>query len=275
MRNLIIFIRRYSNFLFFLFLEIICLGMVVKNNNLQGTAWLNSTNKISSRLFTQFNNLQYYFQLKATNERLVKQNQRLLNLLPSSFDAMDTLQKIVADTALHQKFLYRQAKVVNNSVNNLTNYITIHRGSNQGVQPNMGVISTDGVVGIVRSVSPHYAVVMSLLNKETRISARLKSGESGTVSWDGENAAFALLKGIPKTSSIHLGDTVWTSGYSTLFPAGIPIGYISQFSEKSTSNFYVIRIRLATHFYTLQYVYVIEDLMGDEQKNLESTETKE
>ncbi|MBC9931142.1 rod shape-determining protein MreC [Chitinophaga qingshengii] len=292
MRNLIIFFRRYFNFFLFLLLEVICIVLVVQNNNLQRSAYVNSANNISGKLYDKYNNVQYYFHLKATNDSLVAENTRLHNALHTSFDSMvtgtglkiDTIRQYSDDT-LHRvigtqirRYKYFEAKVINNSISKPINYLTIHRGSLQGIRPNMGVISNSGVVGVVRSVSDNYAVVLSMLSKSNSvsISARLgQSKEMGSVHWDGESAGYAQLRDIPKSAKVHKGDTVVTSGFSALFPENIPIGYVDtvMVSDKSGTSFN-IRLRLATNFYNVQYVYVIENLLKDEQQRLEDSTYK-
>jgi len=291
-RNLIIFLRRYFNFFLFLLLEVICIVLVFQNNNFQRTAYINSANNISGKLYDKYNNIQYYFHLKATNDSLVAENTRLHNALASSFDSVstangvriDTIRKYSDDSARKvigaevRKYYYAEAKVVNNSLNKPMNYITIHRGSKQGIKPNMGVISSSGVVGVVRSVSDNYAVILSLLSKSNSvsISARLQNGkEMGSVHWDGDDPEYATLRDIPKSAKMHKGDTVVTSGFSALFPENIPIGYIvgyMQGDKSSTSR--PIKLKLATNFYNLQYVYVIENLLKDEQQRLEDSTYK-
>jgi len=288
-RNLIIFLRRYFNFFLFLLLEVICIVLVFRNNDFQKTAYLNSANSISARLYNRYNNVQYYFHLKATNDSLVNENARLHNILRSSFDSVtlddlvktDTLRTYSTDTTRKvtgielRRYLYHAAKVVNNTVSNPINYITIHRGSANGLKPNMGVIGPSGVVGIVRSVSENYAVVLSLLSKGRNFgfSARLsQSKEMGTVRWYGGDAGYALMEDVPKSVRLVKGDTVVTSGYSALFPENIPIGYVESYSlpDKSSTS-YSIKIKLATNFYNLQYVYVIDNMLKDEQKSLEDS----
>ena len=292
MRNLIIFFRRYFNFFLFLLLEVICLVLVFQRNNFQRAAYLSSANDISGKLYDKYSNVQYYFHLKSTNDSLVNENVRLHNFLSSSYDSIITSNGIKVDTirrysddTLHRvvstqvlKYQYFAAKVINNSVNKPVNYITIHRGSAQGIRPNMGVISPSGVVGVVRSVSENYAVVLSLLSKSNSvsISARVGKGkEMGSVHWDGDDAGYALLKDVPKSAKVYKGDTVVTSGYSALFPENIPIGYVENITiGDKASTAYTIRVKLATNFYNLQYVYVIENLLKDEQQRLEDSTYK-
>ncbi|MGE7777450.1 rod shape-determining protein MreC [Chitinophaga sp. NPDC101104] len=296
MRNLIIFLRRYFNFFLFLLLEVICLIFVFRTNNFQRTVYLNSANGVSGKLYTRYNDIQYYFHLKSTNDSLVSENLALLQQLPTSFEEkdtaslvkFDTLRKFTNDTARKllstevRKFLYRSAKVVNNSVNKPVNFITINRGSKDGIRPNMGVIGPNGVVGVVRTASENYAVIISLLTKSSgstssfSFSSRLKnSGEIGTVYWDGYDGGHVTMKDVPRSAKLHKGDTVVTSGFSAVFPENMNIGYIDTFyiGEKASTSF-TIRLKLATNFYNLQYVYVIENLLRDEQERLEDSTRK-
>jgi rod shape-determining protein MreC len=288
-RNLIIFLRRYFNFFLFLLLEVICIVLVFRNNDFQKTAYLNSANSVSARLYNRYNNVQYYFHLKATNDSLVNENARLHNILRTSYDSVtldnlvktDTIRTYSTDTTRKvvgielRRYLYHAAKVVNNTVNAPINYITIHRGSANGLKPNMGVIGPSGIVGVVRSVSENYAVVLSLLSKGRNFgfSARLShSREMGTVRWYGGDAGYALMEDVPKSVRLVKGDTVVTSGYSALFPENIPIGYVESYSlTDKGSTAYTIRIKLATNFYNLQYVYVVDNMLKDEQKSLEDS----
>jgi rod shape-determining protein MreC len=288
-RNLIIFLRRYFNFFLFLLLEVICIVLVFRNNDFQKTAYLNSANSVSARLYNRYNNVQYYFHLKATNDSLVNENARLHNILRTSYDSVtldnlvktDTIRTYSTDTTRKvvgielRRYLYHAAKVVNNTVNAPINYITIHRGSANGLKPNMGVIGPSGIVGVVRSVSENYAVVLSLLSKGRNFgfSARLShSREMGTVRWYGGDAGYALMEDVPKSVRLVRGDTVVTSGYSALFPENIPIGYVESYSlTDKGSTAYTIRIKLATNFYNLQYVYVVDNMLQDEQKSLEDS----
>lgn len=273
MRNLVIFIRRYFNFFLFLILEVICLSLVFNHDSYQRTAYLSSANAVSGFLFGEYNQIKSYFHLKAVNDSLSLQNTRLLNQLPANFTAADTSSGIKKDSNGQRQYEYFPAKVVNNSVNSLLNYITIHRGSDQGIAAGMGVAGPNGIVGIVRQASKNYAVIMSLLHKNTRISALLpRTNNFGSVQWNMEelDPGYGLLTDIPKNVPVYKGDTVITSGYSAIFPRGFTIGYVDQVMENRSSNFHIIKIRFATDFRTLQYVYVIKNLNAAEQHQVES-----
>lgn len=235
-------------------------------------------NEITGRVSQRYNNVEYYFQLKKTNEALARENERLLNLLKENFDAPDSTSRVVIDSVrfdtleTFRKYRYRLARIVNNSLSLQNNYITIHRGENQGVKKDMGVISSDGFVGTVVNTSENFAVVMSLFNRQSNVSARLKkTGEIGKVQWDGENVDYITMVNVPKSVQVTKGDTVVTSGYSLTFPYGIPIGTVLSIIEDKTSNFYTLKIKPATNFFNVQYVNVIENLQKNEQKALEES----
>ncbi|HYC28522.1 MAG TPA: rod shape-determining protein MreC, partial [Chitinophagaceae bacterium] len=154
------------------------------------------------------------------------------------------------------------------------NYITIHRGENQGVKRDMGVISSSGIVGTVVNTSANYATVMSMLHRQSRMRASLKkSGETGTVQWDGNSPLFLTLIDIPKSARIAKGDSIVTS-YSDRFPPGLLVGTVYEIIEDKASNFYTLKLKPGTNFFNLQYVYVIENLQRDEQKQLEEATKK-
>lgn len=253
---------------------ILCLSLVFNHNYYQRVSFLSSTNKVSGYLFGKYNNFEYYFHLRAVNDSLAVQNTRLLNQLPEDFASPDTSYKVIKDSAGKRQYLYMPAKVVNNSVNSLSNYITLYRGSDEGVEDGMGVVGPQGVVGIVRKVSSHYAVVMSLLHKDTRISAQLQNtGNFGSVKWDisALKPDEGILTDIPKNVPVHIGDSVVTSGFSAIFPQGLLIGYVNKISEVSSNNFHRIGIHFATHFQELQYVYIIKNFNAEEQHDLEAS----
>ncbi|MBS1975312.1 MAG: rod shape-determining protein MreC, partial [Bacteroidetes bacterium] len=197
MRNVFLFIGRYFNFLFFLVLLIIALSLLFRYNKFHQAAFSNVATEITGRINAKYNGIEYYFDLKSTNDALVKENERLNQLLKSSYEAPGLLNKLMTDTVMIdslkkiQKYIYREAKVVASSVSSQTNYLTIHRGSSQNIRPNMGVISPSGIVGTVISVSPNFAVVMSMLHRQYTVVVKLKnSGERGKVEWDGVSPSY-------------------------------------------------------------------------------------
>ena len=281
MRNIFLFIRRYFNFLFFLVLQIIALSFLFRYNKFHEAAFMGVANELTGRVSSKYSNVEYYFHLKKTNESLAHQNELLLNQLKDNFQSPDSLTKIVLDTTqidtlgIARKYLWREARVVNNSVSLQNNYITIHRGERQGVRKDMGVISPQGIVGMVVNTSENFSVVMTMLNRQSSVSAKiLKTGEIGKVQWDGRSPGFITMINIPKSVPVVKGDSVVTSGYSLSFPPGIMIGVIADIIDDKTSNFYTLNLKPSTNFYSLEYVTVVDNLQKDEQKRLEEAERK-
>lgn len=254
--------------------------MLFRYNKFHEAAFMGITKEMTGSIYEKANSVEYYFHLKTTNDSLVKENARLRNMLAANFEASDTAQQIITDTipidtlGTVRKFISREARVANNTTSTQNNYITIHRGENQGVRKDMGVISSSGVVGTVVNTSANYSTVMSLLHRQSRMRASLKkSGETGTVQWDGNTPLYLTLIDIPKSAKITKGDSVVTS-YSDRFPKGLLVGTVLSIIDDKSSNFYTLRLTPATNFFSLQYVYVIENLQRDEQKQLEEATRK-
>jgi rod shape-determining protein MreC len=280
-RNIFLFIRRYFNFLFFLVLQIIALSFLFRYNKFHEAAFMGIANEVTGRISDKYSNVEYYFHLKKENEALARRNEQLLNLLPSNFQSPDTSVQLVKDTIAYdttgsqRRYLWRSALVVGNSVSLQNNYITIHRGESQGVQKDMGVVSSDGLVGTVVNVSDNYAVVMSLLHRQSSVSAKIKkTGEIGKVQWDGTSPSFVTMTNVPKSVKLTKGDSVVTSGYSLRFPEGVLVGTVEGLIDDKTSNFYTLRLKPAANFYNVGHVFVIENLQKDEQKKLEEATRK-
>jgi len=240
-------------------------------------------NEVTGSISKKYNDVEYYFHLKATNDSLVKENARLHNIQPSSFENADTANIIKVDTLLKdtmgtRKFLFMEAKVVNNSVTQENNYITLHRGAKQGVKPDMAVIGPDGIVGKVILVSDNYSRVMSLLNHKSKVNAMLKKGfYTGDLEWDGGDPSYLKLSNISKSAKVQKGDTVLTSNISEelSFPPGLMVGTVAEILPSPESSFLTLKIKSATNFYTLQYVYLTENMQLEEQKALEAKTPKD
>jgi rod shape-determining protein MreC len=274
-RNLFAFLRRYSILLLFLLTEGICLFILFQYNTYHQSVYLDKSSEITGRIQQRYSSVEQYFHLREENEILRKKLNELQNNLSQNFQSPDTAllvktEKVSVDSVTKErKYLYREASVINNSISQPNNYLTLHRGSLQGVAPGMVVIGPDGVVGTVLDVSENFAYVMSLLHKQSRVSARLKkTGESGRVEWDGVDPKIVQLKDIPKSSKLQKGDTVETSLFSD-FPPGIPVGVIEKFVPDKSSTFYSIQLRLFTDFSKVHHVFVVENLQRDEQMELE------
>lgn len=237
---------------------------------------MNIANEVTGKIYKQYNNVEYYFQLKKTNDSLVKANEMLYNKLKQDFEMPDTVNKTAIDTIQidstekYRKYKYMQAKVIGNSISLPNNYIQLNRGALQGLQKDLGVIDiNNAVVGTVIDISNNYAVVMSLLHRQSNISAKLKKGgEVGNVVWDGKNSNIVILKDIGKNTKVNKGDSVITSGFSEKFPYGLLIGTIEEIAEDKSSNVYTLKVRTAANFHNLEYVYIINNLQKQEPSEL-------
>ena len=237
---------------------------------------MNVANEVTGKIYNQYNNIEYYFQLKRTNDSLVKANERLYNKLKQDFEIPDTVNKFTIDTIKidslekHRKYLYMEAKVIGNSVSLPNNYIQLNRGILQGIQKDMGVIdANNAVVGTVIDISNNFAVVMSLLHRQSNISAKLKkTGETGNIVWDGVKPGIVLLKEIGKNVKVNIGDSVITSGFSDKFPYGLLIGTIIEIADDKSTNVYTLKVKSAANFYNVQFVYIINNLQKEEPAEL-------
>ncbi|MFN4882533.1 MAG: rod shape-determining protein MreC [Bacteroidota bacterium] len=270
MRNLILFLIRYNAFLVFILLEALSVYLMISNNSFHETGFMKTANNISGYVFTRYQSVMSYVHLKKENEKLVNENAYLRSLLPGAFYD-DSYQVVsVSDTNKKQIYTYIPSRVIKLSTNQFNNYITINKGTLQGIKPRMAVISPDGIVGIVKQVTPHFSSIITLLHQDLEVSGRIGvEGFVGSVYWDGKDYQYAKLKEIPKQIVIKKGDKVTTSGGSIFFPENIVIGTVSSFTKETEDNFYDITIRLNTDFSTLQTVYVVNYLLQDEQQQLE------
>jgi rod shape-determining protein MreC len=239
------------------------------------------TGDVTGKLYTNFNDVYSYFSLRKINQQLAEENAALRNRLKSDFQIPDTGKFIFTDTLKidslqkTRKYLFLPARVVGNSVSSQTNYLTLHRGSNGGVKKGMAVMGPQGIVGVVVDVSPNYSRVMSLLHRNSRVSAMLKKDNSfGSIEWDGDSPNELTLRNISKGTTVNKGDTVVTSSYSANFPPGLMIGTVSGTENEASSNFYTLKVKPATNFFTLQYVYVIANKYYNEQTSLENNKLK-
>lgn len=281
MKNIFVFIRRYFNFIFFVVLQILSLVLLVNFNDTYQAAYAGIANEVTGSINLQYNKIQNYFHLKENNRLLLEENTRLKNLLKINFEDADSsrlvvLDSLIRDTLGHQrKYMWLPAKVINNTVSGQMNYLTLHRGSSQGVKKDMAVVSSKGIVGVVIDMSENYSRVMSLLHRNSKVSAMLKTTKMiGSVEWDGKDPHFITLRNIPKSTPVAKGDSVVTSSYSANFPSNLLIGTVDEIAKDPASNFFIIRLRTATNFYSLEYVNLVENVQWEEQRRLEAAPVK-
>lgn len=276
MRNLFRFLTKNSFVFLFLICEFFAFWMIIANNNYQNSKFFNSSNFLVGNFYASVNSINDYFHLKEVNKELAEQNAKLQANNISSFVKVYGRIFEINDTAYHQTYMYSSAKVVNNSTNKRQNYITIDKGDLNGVAAEMGVISAQGVVGIVKNVSKNFGSVMSILHDKNKLSAKIKkSGYYGSLVWEGNNYREAQLKDIPNHVKLVVGDTVVTTGYSSIFPENILIGTVQEFDLPEGNNFYNITVRFAVDFKNLSHVYVVRSLQKAEKEKLETESQKE
>ena len=264
MKGLFHFIEKYHFPIIFVILEIIAFTLFINQHSYQRSRFLNSANRISGALFESYTQVSQYLGLRKANQLLAKENRQfhefVLNLPGSE----------PKHSAIEDQYHVFPARVINNSVNLQNNYFTINKGKKDSISPEMAVLAPDGAVGVVKAVSDHYSLCISLLNCKFSLSARLnKSDYFGSLSWDGTNYRFAYLHEIPGHVLLHPGDTIVTSGYSAMFPENIIIGTIDSYQKTQGEYFYLIKVKLAADFKNLRSVYIINNRLKKEQHLLE------
>lgn len=280
MRNFILFIRRFFNLILFLGIEIVCIMLISRTNTLQGNDIVSSANTVSGLVYKKQSDVVYYFGLRKMNDSLLHEN-ALLRKQIDALRSVDTLKDSLvhkpispSDTSVHivqfADYVYRTARVINNSTNASNNYITINRGSNDGIAKNMAVISGTGIVGRVEHVSPRFASVLSILSTKQKVSAKLKDGTNGYIIWDEKQPNVLIMTDVPQQAKVKKGDSVFTAMFS-IFSPDILIGTVIKSVLQKKNAMQLIYLQSSTNFHNLQYVYVIENKLGAEKKQLEDS----
>lgn len=277
MRNIFLFIQRYFVLLCFFVLQGVALYMLFQYNRYHKTAFTGVAYEVTGLVNTQVDKVDDYFHLREENRRVHQMNDSLLNLLGSNYASTDTSAQRITDslqindsTKSVRRYLWRPAKVVYGTIGFEKNYIQLNSGANQGIRDNMAVLNSNGsLVGLVVNVSPNFSQVMTLLHTQSRVPASLKkSNVFGTLEWDAVHPRYVFLKGISRDVEVKKGDSVLTSIYSYNYPPGFLIGTIDSISTDKASGFYLLKVRTATDFASLQQVFVVENLQRDEQVRL-------
>ena len=280
MRNLFNFIIRNSHWLLAALLVAFSFYLVFTHNSYQRSVYLTSANHVTGWFYSLSKDVTSFFHLRKSNQLLLDRSAELekeILALKGRIDILTVTDSVemkvfVSDSILQPQFNFISAEVVNLSFSGTNNFITINKGSQQGIRPDMGVISANGgIVGVVSQVTSKFSVVIPVINPKFRLSAKLKNSENyGSVSWDGTSIREAQLQELPKHEAFHKGDTVLTS-FSRIFPRNVIIGFVNSEGRSRDDNFNTFNIQLATNFYTLQDVLVIDDTYYEEQKQLEDT----
>ena len=269
MHNLIRFFRRYYFIFLFLALEGVSIYLVSQNTYYQGSYFLRMANQISGQANTYTSNIFQYFNLASANKALVEENAMLRARIEESYISYSDQEFVYDDTIYKQRFEYIDAKIIQKTTNRRNNLFILNKGRINGIEENMSVVGSKGVVGVVLNVSHNFSLVMSVLHQNSRINVKNKRTEiAGTLVWDGINSARGRIIDIPSSIPLEIGDTIITSGFSKDFPEGIEVGYISKFTRDAGSGFYEIDIDFATDFNRIEYVYLIKNFYKEEQNNL-------
>jgi len=269
MRSLLNFLLRFKTLILFLILEAVALGMIFSSHDYHHTVFYGVARNVSGFVAKRIEKGTYYFRLRRVNEELVAENIMLRNRLEALASDSQEIFSEVRDTLKAINYTCLNARVINNSINKQKNFITIDKGSKHGVARGMGVASSSGVVGVVVGVSGNYSLVMSLLNTDFRLSASIaRNNYFGSLAWDGINYRRARLSEIPHHVQINEGDTIVTSGFSAIFPAGLVAGTLTG-EQKKGGDFVSLQVLLSVDFKKLTNVYVIGNLTRDERESLE------
>lgn len=275
MRNLLNFLLKYNHWFLFILLEVISFVLLFRFNHYQHSVYFSSANAVAGKVYEVSGGITSYFHLKSVNEDLLD---RIMELEQQNHNLEDVLGRHLSDsTELNSirnlpntDYQVFKARVINNSLNLVDNYITLNRGSKDGIRPEMGVVDGNGVVGIVYDTSSHYSRVISVLNSKSSISCKIVGSEYfGYLKWEYGDSRYAYLKDLPRHAEFNLGDTVVTSGYSTVFPEGIMIGTVDDMADSNDGLSYLLKVKLATDFGKVSEVRVIARTGQHEQKELE------
>lgn len=263
------FLKKYSNVIVFIILEIVAIVLIAQNSYYQSSHIVRWGNGIAGRWHRTVSSVTGYFGLKSENEHLAAENAMLRAQLASSYISYTDSVFEVNDTVYRQRYSYSEAQVIKSSYNLAKNYIMINKGVDQGIQTDMAVISPQGIVGVVVNCTHNFSTIMPVLHSDSRNSVKIpRTNSTGTLIWDGGDYRYATVVDIPKTHKLYKNDTIVTSGLANDFPEGIAVGYIEDFTVISGSGFYNIRIRLATDFSNLNHVYVVDNHFKAEQDAL-------
>lgn len=279
MHTLLNFFIKHNHWFLFLLLEGIGVMLIVQFNNYQNAKMFTSANSVAGNLFAAITDVNSYFALKSENARLLQYNKELNGQVTALKARLAQHRDSAMVATLPHKangFFYNSATVVNNALNAVNNYITIDKGTADGVEAEMGVFCNEGVVGIIYTASEHYSVVIPLLNSKSSISCRVKGSDSFcTLQWDGRDTRYSYLVDLPRYTKFEIGDTVVTSGFSSIFPADIPVGIIERTEDSDDGMFAQARVEIFTNFATLRKVYIVGNEGRKEQWELENSISKE
>lgn len=276
MRNLLNFLAKYNYWFLFIFLEIVSCILLFRYNNYQQSIYFTSANSVAGKFYEAKGDITGYFHLKGENEALLDRNmwleERVRYLEQKQREAMADSARYSSIEKFQTDLNVLKANVVKNSINLPNNYLTLDKGALDGIKSEMGVVDANGIVGIVYKTSLHYSSVISVLNSRSNISCKILGSQYfGYLRWEGGDSRYAYLKDLPRHAEFNLGDTIVTSGYSTVFPEGVMVGTVDDMTDSHDGLSYLLKVRLATDFGKVSSVRVIEMKNKKEIQELENS----
>jgi rod shape-determining protein MreC len=272
MRYLLYFFRKHYFYFLFLFLEILSFVLVFNFNEYQNSALSHLSSNMAGSVLTFSSDVSEYFSLRRTNKILAEDNANLHSYLRNAYYQADTHSYYRKDTLYKLEYKYISARVISNSTNKRNNFLMLNKGTLEGIGNHSGVIIGDRIVGQIVSVSSHFCWVMSVLNKDSKISGKFKKNDQlVNIEWNGGNYRKGDVKEIPKHVVIEKGDTIITSGNSDVFPAGLIIGTIDSYTDAKDENFNYATLLFSTDFNSLSYVEIVTDMMRNEKEALKAS----
>ncbi|WP_341656299.1 rod shape-determining protein MreC [Blattabacterium cuenoti] len=270
MREFFNFFLKCRFFIFFFLLESAAIFLSFSNSKFHQYIYEGSSNFMIGKIYETIHKLRNYFLLEIENKKLLNENKRLHDA--QIFSKIRKISKDFKKEDINylQQYTFTPVQIINNSIHEQENYITINKGSIDGIKPDMGIILYNGIAGIIIKTSPHFSIAISLLNQKIKVNARLKKNKYfGTLSWDGLNYEYVVLYDIPRHSTIHKGDFVETDGKSVTFPEGIPIGRVSSYKLDEEHANYIIKVKLMANFSTIENAYVVKNLLKEEWNDVQ------
>lgn len=276
MGNIIFIFQRAFPFLVFILLQSIAFYIIFKYNDYHQSNFISRSNYLAASFNEKLSSLTSFVNMPKHNESLIKENAKLREEIYKISKFINTTRGDSVGEKLGillpPSTRVVSGKVVSNSIASLRNYVIVNKGIKDGIKKDMSAISNLGPVGIVIEVTENYCCIMSILNKDANVSVRNRSTKNvGQLRWKGGDIKTALLEEIPKHIKLKKGEIIETSGYSSYYPEGIPVGTVEKYSEDSKSNFANIQVKLYSDFSKLKYVYLIENIERPEIRSLEDT----
>jgi rod shape-determining protein MreC len=235
-----------------------------------------SASKVAGNIYETMSNVDRFFGLTGENKSLIEQNTQLMNEIQKLKNELATykdsasLEEYLSLHGKKENFTYKSARVINSSYNKVNNYITLDKGSRDGMKPEMGVFNKDGVVGIIYQTSDNYSLVIPLLNSKSNINCRVRSTNSySALHWEGGDARYSYLVDLPRYGVFEKGDTIVTSGFSSIFPADIPVGTLEELEDTDDGLFYRAKVKLFVDFTSIDNVFIISNDSKEEESTLE------